>query len=492
MENLRVFIAELESQNDLLRITKEVNRDFQAAAICAMSNRADGPAALFENIQGYPGVKMAGNLYSGLGQAFIKPRKPWSRIATGLELDPLIPYEELMEVLIERKKAPIKAFEVDNSPCREEIHLGKDVNLNEFPIPWVHQGDAGRYLTSQIVIVKDPDTGWVNWGVYRLQMKDTASLVNGTIPRLRQMRHIKKIFQKYESQNRPMPFAIAIGTAPSVFFTAAMNLPEGADESEIAGGLLMNPIELIKCETNELLVPAMSEIILEGEIQPGQRVEEGPFGGFTKYSDPAEEFIYKINAITHRKNPILPFVTEGAGSGDALTILSIFHSLELLEAARTSVFPVRWISLPVEAKMGLCVVSTKTSLHAGFPHRVSRFLFSRSNWFEKVLVLDTDVDPEDMATILNDMIQKAHPKRDIHLNGTDAPLGLVSNYPCPGNITSQLYIDATWRVDRPKESIPKRISFEHSYPEDVKQRIIDKWNKEYGFETELAVYKLKS
>lgn len=287
-----------------------------------------------------------------------------------------------------------------------------------------------------------------------------------------------------------MPFAICIGVNPAVMMAATLSTPEGTDEASIAGGFLVDPLEMVKAKTSDLLIPADTEIVIEGIVMPGEKAEEGPFAGFTRYTTKTQEPVYRIKMITHRKNPILPFVAEGFRTSDSMALLSVLHSYELLEKCRISVLPVRWITLPVEAKLCWCIASTRTSLHAGFPYRLSHYILHHSPWVEKVLVLDTDVDSEDLATAINDMHQKAHPKRDYHITAEDAPIKLSANYDTESSLTSNLFIDATWRVDRDKKTIPRRISFEASYPKELQERVVKRWNEEFNMPGKAIHYKL--
>lgn len=485
--DLREFMAILEQSGDLKVHSEPVHWDLEASAIAAMSNRVGGPAIHFAKVKGYDdSYTLAGSLFAGPDLVSGKKRRPWSRMAAALDLDPGIGFEEFQKTLWERKRDTIRAILVDSGPCKEEIHAGDDIDVLEFPIPRLHVGDAGRYGTMSVVITPQPQGGRVNWGLYRWQVVDSCSLLHGRLsPRV--FSHFYLSYCAWKQQNRPMPFAIVVGGPPAVLVAAAYNAPGGTDDAALAGGLMRNPVELVKCETNDLLVPANAEIVIEGEVLPDQSALEGPFTGFVDMTDPAPAPLYRIKAITHRKSPILPFSNQAKVS-DSLVLLSQMHSLELYDYCIADGYPIRWVQLPVETKMALCVVSTYTHVYAGIPFQVSRTLFAGSPWFEKVLILDADVNADDIVMIINDMYQKTHPRRGYRISDEDRRPGLVANYPTENGLTSQMHIDTTWRVDRPKITIPKRTTFEECYPQEVQQKVLANW-KSYGFKQEPVVYK---
>jgi 4-hydroxy-3-polyprenylbenzoate decarboxylase len=305
-------------------------------------------------------------------------------------------------------------------------------------------------------------------------------LVNSTPirgPALMGKRHIEIIFNKYVAQNEPMPFAIVIGVSPAQLMTAAMNLPADLDEASIAGGLMLEPIPMIKAQLSDILIPADAEIVMEGHIYPGETAEEGPFAGISHYTERGTGLVYTVELISHRKNPILPFVTPAVKTSDTLALFSVLHSHELFELLRKQAFPVRWVTLPVEAKLCLCFVSTDTHLHAGLPKRIASIIFARSPLVEHLVILDSDVDSEDLATAFNDSHQKAHPGRNYHISRIDRILSPAANHDLDTGKSSTLYVDATWRVDRPPINIPKRVGFETSYPLDMQERVIKRWEE---------------
>ncbi len=161
--DLRQYMEKLRAHNELQEITAEVDWNLEAAAVSAMNGRLGGPALWFKKIRGYPaGYTLAANLFSG------RRGREWRRHAIALRLDPGVTYERFAAECMRRLSAPIKPIVVESGPCKEEIHVGPEVNVPEFPWPYLHRGDAGRYGTVQTIITKDYYGDWVNWGNYRL------------------------------------------------------------------------------------------------------------------------------------------------------------------------------------------------------------------------------------------------------------------------------------------------------------------------------------
>ena len=154
-----------------------------------------------------------------------------------------------MQSYLERKEKPLPPVTIKTGPCKENILLGDDVDVLKFPIPLIHGGDGGRYIgTWHTVITKDPESNWVNWGMYRLMVHDHNTL--GCLFPLQQ--HIGQMYQKYEAMNKPMPVAVAIGGQPVIPLVSCVMLPPYVNEVDVAGGLQGAPIPLVKCETNDL------------------------------------------------------------------------------------------------------------------------------------------------------------------------------------------------------------------------------------------------
>ncbi|RJX19995.1 MAG: UbiD family decarboxylase [Desulforudis sp.] len=492
MGAFKEFLDDLKNKGELKVITEEVDGELQASAICTMSQRVGGPAVWFDNVKGYPGMPLVGSVYCGPG--FIEwpqqTRRMQGRMAMALGLEPDTHYDEVLETVIDRKSSPIRAIEVETGPCRDVVMEGPEVDLYRYPIPKIHDKDGGRYLTSHVVLTRDAESGWTNLGVYRLMLTGRNTLVQGTAPRLTRPRHIQQMVTKYAQKGRPLPFAIAIGPPPEMMMAACLDTPPGTDEYALAGGLGLSSLAVVKARLSDILVPADAEIILEGHIYPQEMGEEGPFGGVSFYTNKTQDFVYRVECITQCQNPILPFVAEGARFSDTMCLFSLLHSAELTTLLRNCGVPVKWVTLPVEARLVLAVVCLAAQPVPGLQGRSADLIFGNSPFVRQVIFVDPDVDSEDLILALTDRVYKANFIRDYCIDPKiDKPLGLTENGDFNRQLTSCMYIDATWRMDRPSETIPRRVTFESCFPEEVQEKVIKNWNEKWKLSPRVWRYK---
>lgn len=258
-KDLREFILKLEETKDIISFEEEVDWNLEAGAIMRKCNEKQGPAQLFKKIKGYPeGYRIMGGLLA-----------TYRRLAIAMGMNPDSPYGEILDEYIERSKHPIKPMIVSSGPCKENILMGDDVDLFKFPAPILHNWDGGRFIgTWNVGSCKDHDSDWVNWGIYRLMIHDKSSTGVFIIP----TQHIGMIYAKYEARNEPMEYAAFIGTDPLINLIGACGIPYGMNEMDVIGGLRKEPLQLVKAETVDLMVPAAAEIVLEGVVLP-QREE---------------------------------------------------------------------------------------------------------------------------------------------------------------------------------------------------------------------------
>jgi 4-hydroxy-3-polyprenylbenzoate decarboxylase len=495
MGAFRDFLEELREAGELNVIQEKIDWDLQAAAICAMSQRTGGPAVQFNNLKDFGGISLAGSLLSGPG--FMEwpqvPRRMHGRIAVALGLPPDTHYTEVLETVIDRMDSPIRAVEVERGPCQEVVIEGEDVDLFKYPIPRIHDKDGGRYLTFHTVLVRDEDKAWTNMGTYRLQLAGRDALVHGGIPRRTQPSHFEQIIRTYHGKGQAAPFAVVLGPPPEMMMASALSSPEGTDEYALAGGLALNSIPLVKGRLSNLMVPANAEVVLEGHIYPGDVAEEGPFGGISYYLERSKNnLVLRVECITQRKEPILPFVAESAKPSDTICLFSLLHSAELERILRKCGLPVKWLVIPVEARLCLGVVSLATQPIPGLPGRAAQLMVAYSPFVRKVLVVDRDLDSEDLPTMITDRNFKASAERHYFISPKiDKPLGWTENHSFTERLGSWMVIDATWRNDRDPATIPRRTTFEVCFPDEVRKKVISNWNEKWKLTPKAYEYEIK-
>lgn len=204
------------------------------------------------------------------------PTQKYGRLARHLGLRPSATIKEILDKMVASKTAnPIPPVTVENGPCKEFRLTPDQFDLTTLPAPLLHQSDGGKYVqTYGMHIVQSPDGKWTNWSIARAMVYDKQHLAGLVI----EPQHIWQIHEMWKKEGKDMPWALAFGVPPAAIMAASMPLPDGLSEAEYIGSLAGSPIEVVKCETNDLLVPANSEIVFEGVCSITDRVPEGPFG----------------------------------------------------------------------------------------------------------------------------------------------------------------------------------------------------------------------
>ncbi len=471
--DLRDFIDLMHEHGMVHYVDEEVDWNLEASAITAMCNRIDAPRPIFRNVKGYPkGYSLAGDIYAGSW------RNPWRPTALSLGMDSNIPYIEFSEEIARRGGNPIKPVVVSYGPCKEEIHIGKDVDLFEFPWPYIHDGDGGRYGTISAIIAKDLDSDWVNWACYR-NLIHSKNRLGMSFQRGQQTANM--YYYKYEARNINMPCCIAVGGDPALFHVAAMAAGPGVSEVDIAGGLRMEPIQLVKAETNDLLVPADAEIVIEGEIRPQERGYEGPFGEYIGYiHGPRVPMpVLRVHAITHRKNPIFPFTACGFRldiNPCTLGTVSMAGLYAHLKYQRG--WPVTSVHISAPFATNSAVLVATEVPFPGYIHHLAQYIFSTGvmAYLDFVFIFDADVDLTDADQVVEEITLKAHPSRDFHNVGLlTGPKSHLNIYQTPeekklGLPTSKVYVDCTSKKWDEATMGPSKLTFRTLFPEDVRQR----------------------
>ncbi len=418
--DLRDYVEILRKEGQLVEVTEEVSWNLEAAAYTGMAYRVENGkgASLFSNVKGY---KNKGRIFGG---AFASSRRrSWERSAIIFGMPKETSWPDYRDEFIRRIEHPLKPIVVEagDALCKQNIMIGADVNLFDFPWPYIHQVDGGRYGTVQTQIVEDPDTGWVNWGNYRMMIlsknRMSGLMVFG--------QHGPTIFYtKWEPRGIPCPFCFVVGGDPAILYAAGLPLPAGVCEADYAGGLRQEPLRVVRAETNNLYVPAAAEIVIEGVLMPGERADEGPTGEYTGYVHSRSPMpVYHVQCITYRDNPIIPMSVEGVSFNDNMSVFGSVTGGEFYRALREGGFPVREVRGLNESSYGALVVSTEVP-YEGYIQELRNFIESHkiTIWGTGCILVDADVDisGEDMAErVLQEVATKLDPKRDIYRSDND-------------------------------------------------------------------------
>jgi len=478
--DLREWIARLEDEGELARIKTQVDWNLELGAVAKENMDQGGPALLFENIKDHKNT---------IGKKFFTcSLSSFSRVALMLGLPKDTPYKELIRIWRERVKRPIKPVVVDKGPCKENILKGGDVDLFQFPTPHWQKLDGGRYIgTFHGVITKEPDTNWTNVGMYR-QMIHNA---NTTTMSVAQGQHIWFHWKRYRPKGKNMPLAVSIGWDQVLPAVSSSPAPTGVDEWDIMGALRQKPVELIKCETVDLYVPATSEIVLEGEVitDKSQFVTCGPFGEFTGHYGPANlRAPFKVNCITFRDDPILQGTMEGTPINEDHRICSVSHSALIWDLLEERMIGITGVNNDPSTAYANLIVQIDNSYY-GQVHQVAANVWSShlSNMMCKnIIVCDQDVDIYDLNKVFWALGYRVDPSKDIiqfpgWISALDPIVHPKDRLSAGGNKGIRLLIDATKPIDRPRvdEYWGEKFAVV-AYPDDeTMKKVRSKWD-EYG------------
>jgi UbiD family decarboxylase len=396
-QSLRGYLSRLDAAGRLERITQSVDVDQNVSALSWQTYVERRRACLFTDVIGFPGWQVASQL--------AMDRDMW---ATALE----VAIDEVMPTLAARLAAPIAPCLVEDAPVHEVIEIGDAVDLMRLPAMWTSERDPGRYIASGMGIIKNPDSGVRNMSVHRAQVFDRNSTGYYMLPR-----QAMRIHQMYERHGRPMQAALVIGGHPLLMFAAAFVAPFGVDELAVAGGLLGEPVRLVKCRTIDLEVPADAELVLEGEILPGDIADEGPFGEVTgTYSKRGTVPVFRVKAITRRRAPIFYAMSCGMAPSDAHAITCAVVEAKLwdhLRAVDGGLLDIRDIRCP--GGMSPLMVAVRMQPHRAGQVASALLAAAASPYLHpKFLVgLDAEVDAGDAWAVLRSLVSRLDPQRGI-------------------------------------------------------------------------------
>lgn len=386
---LRDFVNELEQRGELLRIKKEVDPKFEIAAITWKLER--GQAVLFEKVKGYS-MPIVGNI--------LNSRR---RIALSLGVEEA----DILKKCVLGIDHPIEPVLVKEAPLKEVI-VHKDVNLlKTFPIPTFNAREEIPTISAGLMVVKDPETGARNVSIIRFRVKGPDWGAMGLAPTHQTI----KYFEKSQKLGKKFAMAIAIGNHPSLMIASNFYTPMGYDEFRAVGGMLGKPLELIKCETIDLEVPATSEIVIEGELI-SEKTEEDFFGEYTGlYVNFGPMPILKVKAVSFRQDAIFQIVTT-AKHVEHLLIGGTGIEATLFQTIRAAVPSVTAVSI---GEGGVCrhhaVIALKNpSLGEGM--RAAFAAFSHYNLLKRVIVVDDDIDVHNPVQVEWAVTTRSRAERD--------------------------------------------------------------------------------
>jgi len=442
-QDLRSYL-DLIKQNhpeDFLVVSREVDPAFEITAITVKLEQEAKrrPILLFEKVKGTK-FPVLTNLHAGR-----------SRLATAINAKP----EEMQRAYLSAMEKPIPPKVVSKAPVKEIILTGDKMDLYKLPQILHHEEDAGAYITAAISFAKDPNSDTWNCAYNRLMIKGR----NTTSVHLTLAKHLWEVQRAAEAQGKPLPVAFAIGVHPAIALGCLAIGSIDEDERAIIGGLLGEPLELVKCETSDVLVPAYAEMILEGEILPNERTAEGPFGEFTGYSlGERQREVLKVRAITHRRDAIFQDITVGHLDHVMLSTTPI--ETNLYRAVRSIVPTVKAVRVPAPFT---CYVSIEQRISGQAKNAILAVL-GADLYMKRVVVVDHDVDIFNDRQVNWAIATRCQPDRDIAIISNARGSDLDPS-------TKEDGYTSKWGVDATAKPSLANFTPRHRVPKEVWQRI---------------------
>ena len=480
-KDLRDFLNLLEKKGELVRIKEEVDPILEISEISDRVVKRGGKALFFENVKGsqFPVVT---NLFGTM-----------KRMCLALETDSLDSIGNRISEILE-PKSPLKFIDklkvlpklmelskifpkiVKNAPCKEVIIKGEDIDLFKLPVLKTWPLDAGRFITLPMVFTKDPVTGIRNCGMYRIQIFNKNTTGMHWHPHKHGAKHYKRAkelgLDKIEA-------AIAIGSCPAVIYSATAPLPDDIDEMIFAGFLRKKPVELVKCETIDVEVPANSEFVIEGYVDLNEKRIEGPFGDHTGYYSLADYYpVFHVTCITHRKDAIYPATVVGKPPMEDAYIGKATERI-FLPLLKKTLPEIVDINLPVEGGFHNFAFVSIDKQYPAHARKVMHALWGLGQMmFTKIIVIfDKDVNVQNLSEVLWRLGNNIDPKRDIYF--VDGPVDALDHASYLPNIGSKMGIDATkkWKEEGFYREWPDDIEMSR----EIKELVDKKWEK-YGID----------
>jgi len=450
-QGLRDFIEKMKADrpDEVIQVRKGVEPKYETTAIMLEAERnGHYPLFIFENIKGFNIPVVTGVL---------SHRK---RFADALG----VPIEDATKTYIQRLARRIPPKDIGKAPFHANVQVGSQVDLARFPILTYFPVDPAPYITAAMVVTRDPVTGTDTLGYHRCMLKGKNKLGIS----LHSRRRVWEYQLRAEELKRDLPAAICIGLHPIHSLASMALLPYDVGKFELIGGLFGEPMEVARCSTMDLFVPAWTEIVLEGKILAGVREPEGPFSEFTGYSSArSTENVFVVEAVSFRDNPIYQSICSGF-AGDHNTVMGFTREADVYEAVRRTVPNVKAVHVPISG-CGIfhCYISIKKTAE-GQPQQAIYATFGIDHGCKLVIVVDEDVDVFDEKDVLWSLSTRMQGDRSIMIMPRSMGVILDPSATEKG-VTTKVGIDAT----QPLGPYAKRLEL----PADARARAEEFWKE---------------
>lgn len=473
IDDLRQFIAALKQAGELVEVDTEVDPELEVSEITDRVSKAAGPALLFKNPKG-------SHMPILINQFGSKRRMEMA--LGGQELDEIggqlgqVLQMQVPQGIVAKVKALGKLKNLADSaprivktgPCQEVVMAAPD--LDALPILKTWPGDGGPFITLPVIFTRDPATGKRNAGMYRLQKFDARTTGMHW--------HVHKDgAENFRGSGDRMEVAVAIGTDPATTYAATAPLPRGIDEMMLAGFLKGSPVQMVKCRTVDMEVPATAEIILEGYVDKGERRREGPFGDHTGYYSVADDYpVFHLTCVTHRQNPIYATTIVGRPPMEDCFLGKATERL-FLPLLKTTLPELVDMNLPLEGVFHNCAI---LSIKKSYPMHAKKVMsavwgMGALSLTKFVVIVDEHVDVHDESEVAWRAFNNVDPRRDVVI--TEGPLDVLDHSSPTANYGAKMGLDATktWASEGYEREWPDDIIMS----EEIRRLVDGKWSS-YG------------
>ncbi|PYH88521.1 putative 3-octaprenyl-4-hydroxybenzoate carboxy-lyase [Aspergillus ellipticus CBS 707.79] len=485
--SFRAFVEALRADNDLVEVNMEIDPHLEAAAITRLVCETDDKAPLFNNLKGMNSTGLFRIL--GAPASLRASRKDrYGRLARHLALPPTASMKDILDKMLSASTLPpIPPVVVPTGPVKEHSLSGSEIDLTALPVPMIHQADGGKYIqTYGMHVVQSPDGAWTNWSIARAMVRDKKHLTGLVI----EPQHIWQIHQMWKKEGKDVPWALCFGVPPAAIMASSMPIPDGVTEAGYVGAMTGRALELVKCDTNHLLVPANAEIVLEGTLSISETADEGPFGEMHGYVFPGDTHrwpVYTVNKITYRTNPIMPMSACGRLTDETHTMIGALAAAEIKRVCQLAGLPIKesfspfesqvtWVALQVDtAKLRESKITPKE-----FQKKVGGVVFNHKAGYtiHRLVLVGEDIDVYDGRDVMWAFSTRCRPSADETFfedvrgfplvpymsHGTGSPTQggkVVSDALMPAEYTT----GADWQA----------ADFKSSYPEGLQEKVRANW-----------------
>jgi UbiD family decarboxylase len=424
-QDLRSFVAAYARAhpNEVIHVAEPVSTDYDVMAlVLEYERRRRFPILIFETVTGYD-IPIVCNVVA-------------SRRALAFALGVAEP--TLAAEYARRITEHVKPVVVLDPPFRHRVSTGANLDLGSLPVPRYFPGDAGRYLTAGMLVARDPETGVETEGYHRFQVKGRDRMGVSLHSRRRMFEYARRA----EAKGEPLPCAVVLGLHPIVSMGSLAYPPPDVGKFEVVGGLLGEPLRIAPCSTLDLHVPADGEIVVEGEILPGTREPEGPFGEFTGYTARrSTEHVFVAKALAMRERPWFQSIAAGR-AGDHITTLGLVREAEIRNALARAIPNVRGVHVPLSGASAFSAYVSIAQSRPGEAKHVIPIVLGVDHYLKLVIVVDDDIDVFDESDVLWAVATRMQADRDLLV--ISGSLGaLLDPSADERGVTAKLGIDAT-------------------------------------------------